>query len=268
MPEGDTIFRSARTLRQWLEGRQLTAVESRVEQVPSRVLHGRTVETVEARAKHLLMRLSGGVTLHTHMKMTGSWHVYSAGERWRKPNHEARLILTAGDRVAVCFNAPVIELLDAHQEATHPSLANLGPDVLVDPLDLDEVRRRAALVPPETPIGDLLLQQSVVSGIGNIYRCEALFLERVHPWTPVGEVAPERLDALVLRASRIMRANLPADAGFARDFGGGPDRPYVYGRARRPCLRCRTPIQVRRSGAPTPRDVWWCPRCQPPTPAD
>jgi endonuclease-8 len=232
--------------------------------VPARVLEGRTVDAVEARGKHLLIRLSGGVTLHSHMKMTGSWHVYSAGERWRKANHEARLILQAGDRVAVCFNAPVIDLLDAHQEANHPALANLGPDVLVDPLDLSEVRRRARRLPPETPIGAVLLDQSVVAGIGNIYRCESLFIRRLDPWRPLGEVADAELDGVVSAAADLMRRNLPERVGFGRDFGGGPDRPFVYGRARRPCFRCRTPIKVTKMGRDQPRDLYWCPSCQAP----
>lgn len=262
MPEGDTIFRTARTLRTWLGGRQITKVESRVQKVPAEVIQGRTLEAVESRGKHLLMRFAGGVALHTHMKMTGSWHVYSAGDRWRRPNHEARLILESDDRQAVCFNAPVVELLDRHQEANHPSLATLGPDVLVDPLDLAEVRRRARAATPDTAVGEVILNQSVVAGIGNIYRCEALFACRVDPWLAIVDVSDDDLDRLIQAAARLMRRNLPAAQGFGRDFGGGADRPYVYGRARRPCLRCRTPIRVARMGGVNPRDLWWCPSCQ------
>lgn len=262
MPEGDTIFRTARTLDRWMTGSLLTHVESRVESVPAGVLEGRTVDAVEARGKHLLIRLSGGVTLHSHMKMTGSWHVYSKGDRWRLANHEARLILEAGDRVAVCFNAPIIELLDAHLEATHPALANLGPDVLVVPLDLDEVRRRARLLPSQTLIGEVLLAQSVVAGIGNIYRCESLFVRRMDPWRPVEQVTDAEFDALVTAASELMRRNLPERVGFDRDFGAGPGRAYVYGRGRRPCLRCRTPIRTTKMGRAHSRDIWWCPSCQ------
>src|SRR3954454_1759742 len=136
MPEGDTIFRSARTLDAWLTGRVVTRATSQLDpqRVPVHKLVGRTVTGVEARAKHLLIHFDSGVTLHTHMKMTGSWHVYRAGERWRKPGHQARLVLEVEpDRVAVCFNAPVVELLAARGEGLHPGLVNLGPDVLKSP---------------------------------------------------------------------------------------------------------------------------------------
>lgn len=262
MPEGDTIFRAARTLRSWLEGREITAARSQRARVPPERLVGRTVEAVEARAKHLLIRLSSGDVVHTHMRMTGSWHVYSAGERWRKPAWKARLVLEAGDRVAVCFEAPVVELLSASDVASHPAISRLGPDVLVDPLDLEEVRRRAARRPPTTTVGDLLLDQQVVSGIGNIYRCEALFARRLHPEVALSDLGDPDLDALVTTASRLMRANLAPAQGFGRDFGAGPGRPAVYGRGGRPCVRCGTSIASARLGAQA-RDAWWCPSCQP-----
>jgi endonuclease-8 len=210
---------------------------------------GRTVEAVEAKAKHLLIRFSGGVTLHTHMQMAGAWHVYSAGDRWQKPGWQARVVLEAGDRVAVCFNAPTVELLTPRDEAEHASLAGLGPDVLKPPVDLDEVRRRAA-TRPATTIGELLLDQPVVSGIGNIYRCEALFLCRTNPKTPWPDAD---LDELVRTASKVMLTRVDAWT---------PYRPHVYDRAGRPCPRCRTPIVAETYGA-HPRTAYWCPTCQP-----
>lgn len=265
MPEGDTIFRTARSLRQWIGGREITGARSQRARVAPERLVGRTVEAVEARAKHLLIRLSSGDVVHTHMRMDGSWHVYSFGERWRKPGWQARLVLEAGDRVAVCFEAPVVELLGPGEEARHPALSRLGPDVLVDPLDLGEVRRRASTRPADLPVGVLLLDQQVVSGIGNIYRCESLFARRLHPSVPRSAVPDAELDLLVSTASRLMRSNLEASRGFGRDFGGGPDRPWVYGRAGRPCARCRTPIEAAMIGEEA-RQVWWCPACQPPPP--
>jgi endonuclease-8 len=262
VPEGDTIFRTARTLAQWLEGREITAARTTVASLPAAKLVGRRVVAVEPRAKHLLMRFDSGVVLHTHMRMTGAWHVYRAGERWRKPAHQARVVLEAGDRVAVCFNAPVVELLAKRGEEVHPSLTRLGPDVLVDPLDLDEVRQRLAIRPPTTPIGEALLDQQVVSGIGNIYRCEALFAERTHPSTPWSSLSAQDVDRLVTAAARLMRANLAPAQGFDREFGGGPGRHYVYNRAGRPCYRCRTPIATAKLGEQA-RDVYWCPTCQP-----
>ena len=219
--------------------------------VPAEALVGRTVEAVEARAKHLLIRFSGGLTLHTHMKMTGSWHVYPAGARWRKPGWQARVVLEAGDRIAVCFNAPVVELLTERDEAEHPSLAGLGPDVLKPPIDMDEVRRRAAGRPHAFTIGELLLDQQVVSGIGNIYRCESLFLCRTDPHTPWPEAD---LDRLVTTASKVMLPLLKPGSGY---------EPLVYGRTGQPCTRCRTPIRSELYGA-QPRTVYWCPNCQTP----
>ena len=219
--------------------------------VPAEVMVGRTVEGVEAKAKHLLIRFSGGLTLHTHMQMTGAWHVYPAGEKWRKPGWQARVVLEAGDRVAVCFNAPTVELLTERDEAEHASIANLGPDVLKVPVDLDEVRRRAAARPAEYTIGELLLDQQVVSGIGNIYRCEALFQRRTHPKTPWPDAD---LDELVRTASKIMRAQLQPRPGY---------QPQVYGRTGQPCPRCGTAIQSETYGA-FPRTAHWCPNCQRP----
>lgn len=261
MPEGDTIFRTARSLRQWIGGRQITGARSQRAKVPAGRLVGQTVEAVEARAKHLLIRLSSGDVVHTHMRMDGSWHVYSAGERWRKPGWQARLVLEAGDRIAVCFEVPVVELLAPGEEARHPSLSRLGPDVLVEPLDLEEIRRRASARPAALPVGVLLLDQQVVSGIGNIYRCESLFARRLDPWTPRAVLTEGQMDELVLTASRLMRSNLQPAQGFGRDFGGGPDRAWVYGRGGRPCARCRTPIRTGLLGDDA-RQVWWCPGCQ------
>src|SRR5581483_4493622 len=166
VPEGDTLARTARTLGTWLAGREITAARAQRSDIPTSSIIGTKVETVEARGKHLFMRLSSGLVLRTHMKMTGSWHVYPAGARWRKPAHQARLVLEAGDRVAVCFNVPVIELVHERDEHVHPATKNLGPDVLVQPVDLDEVRRRAATRPPDLPVCELLLDQQVVCGIG------------------------------------------------------------------------------------------------------
>ena len=256
MPEGDTIFRTARTLGKWLEGRTITAAQSQRLKVPAQRLVGHRVEKVEARAKHLLIRFSSGDVLHTHMRMTGSWHVYSAGERWRKPGFQARVVLEAGDHVAVCFDAPVVELLAAGEEDRHPGLMDLGPDVLLDPFATAEVVRRAHTRPPNLSIGELLLDQRVVSGIGNIWRCESLFAECVHPATPRHGVGDEELTKLVTTASRLMRASA----------GPGPRPPArVYSRSGRPCHRCRTPIDSTPHGDP-PREVYWCPTCQPAPP--
>ncbi len=262
MPEGDTIFRTAVSLRRWIGGREVTAADSRVAGVDAARLVGRTVESVEARAKHLLVRFGPDLVLHTHMRMTGSWHVYPTGERWRKPAHQARLVIETGSRLAVCFNAPVVELLGTGGEAAHASLRRLGPDVLgPDGIDLLEVHRRARARSAESPTaGELLLDQQVVSGIGNIYRCESLFVCGVHPRRPSASLDDATIDQLVAVASRLMAANAHVSV-FSRNFDGGPDRPWVYGRNGRPCRRCATPIRREVYGLQA-RSVYWCPTCQ------
>jgi endonuclease-8 len=215
---------------------------------------GHKVETVDARGKHLLIRFSSGLVLRTHMKMTGSWHVYPAGARWRKPPSQARLVLESGDRIAVAFNVPVIDVLHERDQQVHPALANLGPDVLVEPVDLEEVRRRAATRPTDLPICELLLDQHVVCGIGNIWRAEALFACAVDPMTAQAE-AP--LDDLVNAATRLMGASVALRAA--------PPPMAVYDRTGRPCRRCRTPIASRVLGTDA-RRLYWCPNCQAPTP--
>ncbi|MBW3615955.1 MAG: hypothetical protein KY439_11725 [Actinobacteria bacterium] len=248
MPEGDTIHRTAVTLDRWLTGRVVTAARSAAERLPAARLVGQRIVAVEARGKHLLVRFAGGQVLHTHMRMRGSWHVYSVGERWRRPEAQARVVLEAGERLAVCFDAPVVELLAPGGEHRHPALTGLGPDVLRPPIDLGEVRRRAGTRPADLAVGELLLDQQVVAGIGNIWRCETLFACRVDPWLPWGQLAPGDLDRVVTTAAQLM--------------GRSPRPPaQVYRRARRPCPRCSTAIAAAPMGEGG-RTLYWCPRCQ------
>jgi endonuclease-8 len=258
MPEGDVLFRTAVTLQKWLAGRDVTGATG-----VARPMVGRAVEKVEANGKHLLVRFDSGHVLHTHLRMTGSWHVYSAGERWQRPPSQAKVSVTCGTRVAVCFNAPIVELLAPGGERSHPSLSGLGPDVLDRPIDLGEIRRRARLRPPSTALGELLLDQRVLAGIGNIWRCEALFLERRSPWTPVSTLSDDELDALVSTAGRIMGEGLGLGGplvGETRPFTGRPTT-WVYRRAGRPCRRCATAIRSRGQGEQS-RTAYWCPTCQ------
>jgi endonuclease VIII len=254
MPEGDTIYRTAETLRRWLGGREITAAESRVYGFPAGRLVGRRVEGVEARGKHLLIRFDQGHVLHTHLRMSGSWHVYPAGRPWRRPERQARLVLEAGERIAVCFNAPIVELVEARAEGAHPALGRLGPDVMADDLDLAEVRRRARTRPPDLAIGELLLDQQVVAGIGNIWRCESLFLEHRNPWTERQKLTDDDLDALVSTAASLIRRSAKGPAV--------PQQRWVYNRARRPCRRCGTLVEAKRQGEQA-RTAYWCPSCQP-----
>jgi endonuclease-8 len=255
VPEGDTLARTSATLHRWLAGREITAATTRVDGFPADRLVGHTVEAVDAWGKNLMIRLDGGEVIHSHMRMTGSWHVYSEGQLWRRPERQARLTLTCGDRVAVCFNAPVIVLLQPGAEARHPSLGNLGPDVLLEPLNMAAVRSRARGGPPDRPLGELLLDQRVVAGIGNIWRCETLFLEGHNPWTPLSAITDDQLEALVATAGRLMRASVASRTG-------APEGRHVYRRAGQPCHRCRTPVQSRRQGEQA-RTAYWCPTCQP-----
>jgi endonuclease-8 len=257
MPEGDTIFRTAATLRLWLEGREVTAARGAgLERVM-----GATVAAIDTRGKHLLIRFSSGLVLHTHMRMSGSWHVYTLGGRWQRPAAQARAVLECGERIAVCFNAPVVELLAGHEERIHPGLTRLGPDVLDDGFDLDEVVRRAATRPAAMVVGELLLDQGVVAGLGNVYRCEALFLQGLDPATPRAALAEEQLRQLLCLGRDLIRANTGPHTTFRRDTGLGPERSFVYGRAGRPCRRCGTTIRSAPLGA-TARTAYWCPSCQ------
>jgi endonuclease VIII len=172
--------------------------------------------------------------------------------------------------VAVCFNAPVIELLATSGERAHPALAALGQDLLgTDPLDLAALPSRARSVAEEAPtIGELLLDQRLVAGIGNIYRCESLFVCGTDPWTPVAALADTDLARLVTTAARLLRVNATGRRGapWARAFDARPDRPWVYRRAGLPCRRCGGVIRSAPLGR-QPRTVYWCPTCQPRRPA-
>jgi len=257
VPEGDTILRTATSLRRWLAGREVTAARGAgLERVV-----GATVAAVETRGKHLLVRFSSGLVLHSHMRMNGSWHVYPRGARWKRPPTQAKAVLECGERVAVCFNAPVVELLREHEERNHTSLSRLGPDVLADGFDLDEVVRRAAARPPTMLLGELLLDQAVLAGLGNVYRCEALFLEGLDPWTPLADLDEVRLRHLVEVARDLIRGNAGTPTSPHRDVGLGPARCFVYGRPGRPCRRCATNIRSGRLGAQA-RTAFWCPSCQ------
>jgi endonuclease-8 len=262
MPEGDTIFRTATTLRKWLLDQRVTMVKTKVPGLQAQRIIGTTITEVTPKAKHLLIRFSNGLVLHTHMRMTGSWHLYRATDTWKKPQWQAKIVLECGERLAVCFNAPVVELLLPSEEKRHKALLGLGPDVLGPDAEFDfaDVRKRAAQRDPELEIGVLLLDQQVVSGIGNIYRCESLFLDRMNPWTPQTALTADQLDHLVSIAMKLMKQNTQPGSG-TRDLGGGPGNPWVYGRANRPCRVCSTPIKKGRIGAQA-RDVFWCPTCQ------
>lgn len=261
MPEGDTIHRAAAALRHALVGEELTRVElPRI--APPHPSVGERITRVEARGKHLLVRTSGGLVVHTHLRMTGSWHLYRPGERWRKAPGAARVVLATPRTIAVCFAAPVVEVLDDRGLRRHPSLRRLGPDLLDPEHDLDEVLRRLrALVPVERAVGEVLLDQRVACGIGNVYRCDVLFLHGLAPAIPVGEVEEDARRSLYATAARLLRANV--DATARTTVAAAPAGSlWVHGRAGAPCRRCGTPIATGQLGEQA-RYVYWCPTCQP-----
>lgn len=276
MPEGDTLFRTAAGLRPHLLGRTVTTARARVSGPWIERVVGATITAVDAVGKNLLIRFDNGLELRTHLRMHGSWHRYRPGEPWRRPAGRAVLVLEVEGAVAVCFDAPVVELLETRAEGLHPPLAGLGPDATADAFDRDEAQRR--LRDPGRAgrtIAEALLDQRAVAGVGNVYKSEVLFIERVDPFAPVAGLDDPTLARLVDRARALLLANRDAvtrvttgsaGGGAATAVGPGalPARGaglWIYGRAGRPCRRCGTLIAARRHGD-LPRTTYWCPRCQ------
>lgn len=254
MPEGDTIHRVAARLRPALVGQRLVRVDAPrlARPLPP---PGTVIDAVDARGKHLLVRFSTGEVLETHLRMTGSWHLYRPGARWARPARLARVVLEVTDWVAVCFSAPVVRL------TTTPGTGHLGPDLCTPDADLSEVVRRMGAVPePGTTLADVLLDQRICAGVGNVYKSEVCFVCGVHPLTPIEMVDPALRRRLAATAQRLLRANL--GAGRRTTVPGPPGTLAVYGRARLPCRRCGTPIVAARTG-PRARSTYWCPTCQP-----
>ena len=259
MPEGDTVWLAGQRLHEALAGKALVLSDFRIPQLATVDLVGDTVSEVVSRGKHLLTRFSSGLTLHTHFRMEGSWHLYSPGARWSGgPEHEVRVVLAVADRVAVGYRLPVIDLLPTADEDS--VVGHLGPDVLADGFDLEEAVRRLA-AEPDRQVGMALLDQHNLAGIGNLYRCEALFLRGVDPWEPVSATD---LTALVKLAVRLMRANMRHVQQVTTGSLRRGEEHWVFERAGKPCRRCGTPIQRADQGESAyQRITYWCPRCQP-----
>ena len=201
MPEGDTIWRTADQLRPRLAGKRLT----RAAPEKFQRLVGSTVTDVSPNGKHLLVHFDNGLVLHSHMRMTGFWHVYRPGEPWRRPAHLAKVVLENEDTVAVLFNAPVVEL--RREKVVEHDLAHLGPDILAPALDLDEILKRARKAERQA-LGELLLNQRVAAGIGNIYKCESLWRLKLDPWMQASALDDAALGKLYLTARTLMLAAL------------------------------------------------------------
>jgi endonuclease-8 len=265
VPEGDTIHRAAARLAPALEGRTVVRLD-----VPRSALRGPVpgvvVTAVQAQGKHLLVHFGDGWILQTHMRMTGSWHLYRPGERWRKPAHLVRALVEVGPApesasradpdgwVAVCFSAPVVELV------RRPAIDHLGPDLCRTDADLSEAVRRMGAVDPSTPLADVLLDQRICCGVGNVYKSEVPFALGLHPLTPVGSLDGDTRRRVVATAARQLQANLTTS--LRTTMPGPPGTVGVYGREGEPCRRCGTPVRRARTG-PQARSTYWCPRCQP-----
>jgi formamidopyrimidine-DNA glycosylase len=258
MPEGDTVFLAAQRLRGALAGRELTRTDFRVPRYATVDLAGRVVDEVVSRGKHVLIRVAPDVTVHTHFRMDGTWRTFHVGQPWRGgPQWQIRVVLANPEFEAVGYRIPVIDVVPRSGEAD--LVGHLGPDLLGPDWDPAEAARRLA-AQPDREIGDALLDQRNLAGIGNLYKTELCFLRGVSPWTLVRDAGDLR--AWVDLAQRLLSAN---SAGFAQSTTGDtrPDRKnWIYGR--RTCLRCGGPIRRGEQGAaPWERVSDWCPHCQP-----
>lgn len=269
MPEGDTIHRAAATLGRALTGDRVTKFESVFPQI-NRVdedepLAGRTVESVAAVGKHLLIRFSGNLTIRTHMRMNGSWHIYRQGERWRRSARSARIVLETDHYVAVGFTIPVAEALPTDDELRNHELRRLGQDLLRDEFDVDQAierfRRHAS-----SRIDDAMLDQTIMAGVGNVYKSEVLFLVGVDPARDVGSIDDPTLVRLVTTSRELLGRNVAENSSHAGErrttsLMNPAAGLWVYGRAARPCRRCGTPVRRGLTGR-NPRISYWCPTCQ------
>ena len=260
MPEGDTIWLTAKRLHDALAGHRLTRTDFRVPQLATVDLSGRTVLESVSRGKHLLLRVEGGLSLHSHLRMEGSWHLYRSGERRRGgPDWQVRVMLETADRIAIGYRLPVLELIETRAEGD--VVGHLGPDLLGAGWDEEEAVRRIAQQPERT-IGEALLDQRNVAGIGTLYRAETLFLLGLHPRRPVGAVAD--LGKVVRTARRLLMANREVVRQVTTGDTRKGQQHYVFERPRQPCRRCGTPIRTEEFGPPgQERRSYWCPRCQP-----
>lgn len=262
MPEGDTLHKIAGFMHPRLAGKPLVQVVAARSRLPE--LEGGVVRRVYAAGKHLLVELPDWV-LRVHLGMHGAWHRYAPGEAWRKPRGQVSVQLHTQDEVFVCFNAQDVECLRPH-EMGRSAVARLGPNLLNAHCDMAEVLRRALAQPASTCLADLLLDQRVAAGLGNVFKCELLFMHRLHPLTPRGRVDAAALERLYATGQVQLRNNTggwrrtttyDASAGLQV----GKPRLYVYGRKELPCWECQTPIAKAVLGE-TRRVTYWCPRCQ------
>jgi endonuclease-8 len=259
MPEGDTIHRSASALRTALAGKPMRRFDAPrlVGPVPQA---GRVIEGVESHGKHLLIEWDDGLILDTHMRMTGSWHLYRIGDPWRKAYAQMRAAIEVDDWIAVCFSAPNVETYRRRDRRRHPGMGRLGPDLCKPETDLGVVVNLLLTYgDPEARLGEVMLDQRVMCGVGNVYRCEVLWATEMSPWARIGTISERDAIRLVNTAASMLRANLHHAARVTTTAVKGG--LAVYGRNGQRCARCGETIECRRMGEHQ-RILYWCPGCQ------
>ena len=254
MPEGDVVWYTARRLHEAMAGRTLIRSDFRVPGLATADLTSEVVTETVSRGKHLLTRTGNGLTVHTHLRMDGTWRIRAAAERI-KDSHRIRLLLANEDWQAIGYRLGVVELIHTSEETK--VTGHLGPDLLGPDWDRDEAVRRLS-AEPDRVIGEALLDQRNLAGIGNVYKAEVLFLRGLSPWQPAGDVTD--LGALADLAKRLLEANKERFGHITTGSMRRGEEHWVYGRRGRPCRRCGTPI---RSAGQQDRITFWCPSCQP-----
>ena len=275
MPEGDTIYRAARTLNRALAGQVVTQFETQLPNL-SRVdydtpISGQTVDSVTASGKWIHLRFSGGLTLVTHMLMSGSWHIYRPGEAWQRGRQQMRIAIYTEGFVAVAFQVPIAEFHNEDTLRRHHSVAKLGPDLLSERFDTELAAAKIA-DRQELEVGVALLNQTLVSGIGNVFKSEVCFASSVNPFRIVQSLNRDELRSLIDNARKFLLSNVSEGSGgqivtytgFRRTTGrtDPSERLWVYGRRGEACRRCGTAIDSRKQGLDA-RVTFWCPQCQP-----
>lgn len=258
MPEGDTILRAANRIRPVLEGAvpdEIVTPQARHarDRWPER-LHGRAVTRVDTHGKHLFLRFEGDLVLHSHLRMTGSWAVYRHGARWRRAPRRAWLIVRARGHDVVEFDGPVLELMTEGRTRFDQRIAGLGPDVLAESFDAQRFLRRLREDDPTRALGDALLDQRTVAGIGNAWKADGCWGAQIDPWRRLRDVS----DAEALAVVEWVRPRMLRAAATPRAHA---EPRHVYDRAGRPCPRCAAPIEARGQGDDN-RTTFWCPGCQ------
>jgi endonuclease-8 len=279
MPEGDTIYRSARAIAKAIEGKVIIGFETGLAML-ARVnddapVAGRTVEKVESRGKWLLIHFSGDLILVTHMLMSGSWHLYRTGEKWWMGKSRMRVALMTADWQAVAFNVPIAEFHTARSLERSSQVPKLGPDVLSDEFTVEvgvERLREYGRGNPDAEIAVVLLNQRVLAGLGNVYKSEVAFAAGVNPFRAMSTITEREMEVMVERSQKWLKANVIDGAGDGivtysgnrrtTNSGNREDRLWVYGRQGQECRRCGALVQMRKQGVQN-RSTYWCPGCQP-----